>query len=701
VRGRELNRLIFIHAGGGSQSAKLENRDTGIVIRPVGIRRLVIAVIALACAATGVAVTVPFLMSASTVREAVKAEIRAVTGLDPLLRGSASVSLFPTGRVSFADVSLGDNRTGAPALVAEQVVARLRFFPLLIGRIEISDVSLVRPTIAIIFEADRSSNWSGHIEALGQHLQRESERTATFSEIRIENGTIVLRNQTNATVETFSHVDFALAWPSISRSFAATGSFVWRDEAIAASISFVDFAAALAGDRSGLKVRLTGAPFKLAFDGYISHRPTFKMEGTLAADTDSLRDALRWAGQQPPPGGGFGRFALKAQTNVVATTIGFSGAHVELDGNVGEGVLTFDGQQTWQGTLATEGLDLGPYISTVRLLDGGEQGWDRKPIALDGLDGLDLDLRLSAARVNIASAKLGRTAVAVTLHAGRFTIAVGESEAFGGIVKGTLGLAKATGGSELKAQLQFANVDLEQCLSDLIGIRRLEGKGNLAFTVESSGDSVYALTKALDGTATLSSRNGAIAGFNVEQLLRRIERRPLSGGGDFRFGKTPYDTLTVKLKITNGIADVEDVHMEGASVALGLSGSASIPQRELDLRGTASLVSSNSSGASASSPAFELPFMVQGPWNDPMMLPDPESRIQRSGAAAPLLDALRKHGAPEAVRSVLERFTGAGAARPAPPDAAPALAGTSAPTEVPQDQPANANAAPAAASTPQ
>ena len=82
--------------------------------------------------------------------------------------------------------------------------------------------------------------------------------------------------------------------------------------------------AALNGDRSGLKVRLAGTPFKFAFDGYISHRPTLKMEGTLAADAASLRDTLRWAEQPRPPGGGFGRFALKAQTNVAGGSLALS-----------------------------------------------------------------------------------------------------------------------------------------------------------------------------------------------------------------------------------------------------------------------------------------------------------------------------------------------------------------------------------------
>ena len=648
----------------------------------VGIKRLGFVIVALAAVGIGALVILPFLMPADAVREAVKAEIRAVTGLDPVLRGGTSVSLFPTGAVSFDDVMLGDNRTGAPALTAEHVVARLRFFPFLAGRIEIADVSLVRPTIAIIFNADHSSNWSGHIETLARNLKPGPDRPASFSEIRITDGTIILRDEAYEIVETLANVEMALAWPSISRSFAATGRFAWHDEPIDATIGLTDFVAALQGDRSGLKIRLASAPFKFAFDGYISHRPTLKMEGTLAADTASLRDALRWAGQQAPPGGGFGRFALKAQTNVVGGTIGLSGVNVELDGNAGEGVLTFDGRQTLQGTLAAEGLDLTPYISAVRLLTGGERGWDSKPIALDGLDGVHLDLRLSAARVNIANAKLGRTAVAANLRGGNLTVAVGESQAFGGVVRGTFGLAKSPAGADFRAQLQFSNVDLEQCLGDMFGIRKLEGKGNLSFAVDSSGRSVYGLTKGLNGTAGLTSRKGAIAGFNVEQLLKRIERRPLSGGGEFRTGKTPYEMLTVNLKIVQGVANVEDVRMEGPSVGLALAGSASIPERELDLRGTASLLSVSASGSNAPAPAFELPFMVQGPWDDPIILPDPESRIQRSGAAQPILDAVRNRIPRDPIRSAIERLTGTAPAEPAeaPPAAtAPELAGSSAP----------------------
>ena len=109
-------------------------------------------------------------------------------------------------------------------------------------------------------------------------------------------------------------------------------------------------------------------------------------------------------------------------------------------------------------------------------------------------------------------------------------------------------------------------------------------------TLEGAGESVLALTRTLNGQASLTAVNGALAGLNVEQLLRRLERRPLSGSGDFRGGRTPFDKLTVAIKIAQGTATVEDVRLEGAAIRLALAGSASIPARALNLTGTASLV---------------------------------------------------------------------------------------------------------------
>jgi AsmA protein len=107
----------------------------------------------------------------------------------------------------------------------------LRYIPLMAGRIEIAGVTLVRPTITVSFLPDGQSNWSGLIEALARALRPDPERTASFSEIGIQDGTVVI-HQAGAgkdATDRLDDVEFQLAWPSISRSFGASGRFhAWR-----------------------------------------------------------------------------------------------------------------------------------------------------------------------------------------------------------------------------------------------------------------------------------------------------------------------------------------------------------------------------------------------------------------------------------------------------------------------------------------
>jgi AsmA protein len=598
-------------------------------------------------------------------REAVEAQIRAVTGLDLVVKGSIDVSVFPGSYVSFHDVGLKGGGTADPALAVDVLTANLRLLPLLLQRFEIADVMMLRPHIHVVREADGESNWTPFIDTIARNMKPGADNLVSFSEIRIQDGVLNYEDAASHLSETLGDIDLSLAWPSISRSFAATGQFDWRGERVDGSISASDFVAALSGDRSGLKARLASAPLKLAFDGTVANRTSTMMEGTLTIDSTSLRNALRWMGQAPPGSGGFGRFALKARANVVGPSIALTNVNVELDGNVAEGVMTYanNGRQTLQATLAAGALDFTPYISTFRLLASGARDWNRQLFDLNSLSTTDLDMRLSAARVTVGSSKLGRTAFGANLRGGALALSVGEAQVYGGIAKGSFGVARSDAIADVKAQFQFTDVDLQSCASDLFGITKLSGRGNLNVSLVASGSSPFGLAQSLDGTATLTGHDGAIAGFNVEQLLKRLERRPLSGGGNFRSGSTPYDNLTMAVKFSDGIATAEDIRVEGPAARITLTGTASVPAREYDMKGVASLTS-----APNAPPGFDLPFVVQGPWDDPLIFPDPESLIRRSPASAPLLDAVKDRRTRDAVRSVLERLSGG--QKPAAPDAA-------------------------------
>jgi AsmA protein len=330
-----------------------------------GLKRLAIAAAALIAAVLVSVIGVYLLLPAALVRDAVKAEIRGVTGLDPVLGDDISLSLFPSGSVRFRNVVLANQPNGEPAVAADELIARLRYFPLLAGRIEIADVTLVRPTIKVAFSAAGESNWSGLISSLARALAPQSERAPTFSEIGIQDGTVILYDARRDATERLEGLEFQVAWPSISRGFGANGHFTWHKDNVEASLTLTDFLAALTGDRSGLKIRLSSAPLTLAFDGSASDEPTLKIQGTLGVEAPSLREALRWIGNDRLPAGGFGRFALRAQSDIGGRVASLSNVNVELDGNSAEGALTIstDPRRMVQGTLASDTLDLTPYFS--------------------------------------------------------------------------------------------------------------------------------------------------------------------------------------------------------------------------------------------------------------------------------------------------------------------------------------------------
>ena len=635
-----------------------------------GMKRLAMPVAALLGVAVLCLIATSWFLNREALQKSVEAQIRAVTGLDLVIKGPIDISVFPASYVSFHDVGLKGGATADPALHVDVLTANLRLLPLLLRRFEISDVMMLRPTIRVVRDGNGESNWTPFVDTIAKTMQPGAENQVSFSEIRIQDGVLKYEDAHNHAAETLGDIDLSLAWPSISRSFAATGQFDWRGERIDGSVSASDFVALLSGERSGLKARLASAPLKLAFDGTVANRSSLMMEGTVTVDSLSLRNALRWTGQQPPAGGGFGRFALKARANVVGGSVALTNVNVELDGNVAEGVMTFanNGRQTVQATLAAGNLDFTPYISTVRLLASGARDWNRQLFDLNALSATDLDMRLSAARVTVGPTRLGRTAFGANLRNGALALSVGEAQMYGGIAKGSLGIARSDTVADVRAQFQLTDVDLQAAAGELFGLTKLSGRGNLAVSLVASGASPFGLASSLDGTASLTGHDGAISGFNVEQLLKRLERRPLSGAGNFRQGSTPFDSITVSVKFADGIATAEDIRVESATSRVTMTGTASVPAREYDLKGVASLISAPNGTAT-----FELPFVVQGPWDDPLIFPDAESLIRRSPATEPLLDAVKDKKTRDAVKSVIERFTGGGLRRPAP-DAAPAPA---------------------------
>src|SRR5579871_2511320 len=178
-------------------------------------RRLVTPVAALIGLAAVALIGSSFLLNRDALRSAVEAQIRAVTGLDLVVKGSTDISVFPGSYVSFHDVGLrGSGGANAdPALSVDVLTANLRLLPLLLQRFEIADLMLLRPHIHVVREANGDSNWTPFIETIARTMKPGAENQVSFSEIRVQDGVLNFEDAGNRAAEKLEDIDLSLAWP--------------------------------------------------------------------------------------------------------------------------------------------------------------------------------------------------------------------------------------------------------------------------------------------------------------------------------------------------------------------------------------------------------------------------------------------------------------------------------------------------------
>jgi AsmA protein len=158
---------------------------------------------------------------------------------------------------------------------------------------------------------------------------------------------------------------------------------------------------------------------------------------------------------------------------------------------------------------------------------------------------------------------------------------------------------------------------------------------------------------SLDGRGQLKLADGEVSGLDLEQALRRVEKRPLSIATEVRTGRTSFTSASGAFNVSDGNAEMEQCVASGPGVELAMTGSSEIGDRSLDLHVVARQTGAEATNADA--PQLHLDLM--GSWDDPLLVLDTASLIRRSQVAAPLLRSL----APASIPSGTPASTALGA----------------------------------------
>jgi AsmA protein len=262
-----------------------------------------------------------------------------------------------------------------------------------------------------------------------------------------------------------------------------------------------------------------------------------------------------------------------------------------------------------------------------------QRQWSREPILVANFNRANIDLRLSAARARLGRVQLHDAGLSIMSGDGHAAIELGEAKAFGGLVKGKIDIRRNATGYDFQGTAALSRVDSATLLNEINRSQRLSGEADAEITLASEGETMAQLVRGLHGEMKATVANGDVAGIDLEQALRRLEKHPLSIATEVRSGRTSFDKADIWIGIDGGLATIKRADISGPGVAFSVAGSVAIPQRVLDLKLRAW---QPTTAPAAKDTSRQLAMDIQGSWDDPSLLLDARNLIRRSEAAAPL-----------------------------------------------------------------
>lgn len=274
-------------------------------------------------------------------------------------------------------------------------------------------------------------------------------------------------------------------------------------------------------------------------------------------------------------------------------------------------------------SLDIDRLDVDRYLPPARTgtTDAGKPAGkpDDVPIDLSALRGIDARGNVKIGELQVSGVRMSNVKLDMKADRGKLDVSPFSAALYRGSASGALSLNAE--GNRIAFRQTLADIDILPLLKDVADKEILEGRGTLALDLSTAGATVGALKKALDGSASLKLRDGAIRGINLAKSLREAKAR-LSGGDSAvqkasATEKTDFSELSASFRIEDGIARNNDLQASSPFMRLAGAGTVDIPASSLDYlaRVTLAATSKGQDGrAAADLRGLTVPVRLYGPF---------------------------------------------------------------------------------------
>lgn len=215
-------------------------------------------------------------------------------------------------------------------------------------------------------------------------------------------------------------------------------------------------------------------------------------------------------------------------------------------------------------------LDADKYITKSD--KPAEKSTGDTPIDLSALKKLNASGDAKIGWLKLANITTQNVNIGLKADSGLVTVSPFAANLYKGSMSGTLKVdARATPSINFKQDMK--NIAIGPLLVDAINNDMLDGNGTLNVDVTTSGNSVNALKKALNGKAALNLADGAVKGVDVAGTIRDMKSKvnlfkDKSSIGADQTKKTDFSELSATFDIKNGVAHNEDLTMKAPVLRL-------------------------------------------------------------------------------------------------------------------------------------
>ena len=250
--------------------------------------------------------------------------------------------------------------------------------------------------------------------------------------------------------------------------------------------------------------------------------------------------------------------------------------------------------------IGIDSLNLDKYLprqqakSPGATVPAGAEKHVEQPIDLSALKGLNLNGGLRVGLLVAHGVKIEKMQIGVHASGGRLDLNPISASLYQGTL---LGSASANANGNLfSVKQQLAGVSIGPLMRDAAGKDPLEGRGNVQMDVQTSGATVAALKKALNGTASLNLKDGALKGINLAESFRKAKAALGAKGATEQAAnkadKTDFSEMSASFVIRNGVAHNEDLSAKSPFLRLSGAGDINLGADTMDYLAKAAIVNS-------------------------------------------------------------------------------------------------------------